>query len=99
MPLRTTRRGHAPSTADGHSHPSAMRSLVQDARYAARALSASPGFALTAILSLALGIGANTAIFTLLDALVLRPLPVPHAESLVTIGDPAAVTSGWTGSP
>ena len=65
-----------------------LESLVADVRYALRALRASPGFALVAVLSLGLGIGANTAIFTLLNAVVLRTLPVEHPEELlqVTLG-------------
>jgi len=65
-----------------------LESIVADARYALRALRASPGFALVAILSLGLGIGANTAIFTLLNAVVLRTLPVERPEELlqVTLG-------------
>src|SRR5690348_13087855 len=54
-----------------------------DARYAIRGLTRSPGFAVTAMLVVALGIGANTAIFSLLDAVLLRPLPVRHAHELV----------------
>jgi len=76
-----------------------LDALIQDVRYAARSLRRHRAFSLTVVLTLALGIGANTAIFTLIDALLLRALPVPHAEQLVTIGDPAAVNSGWTGSP
>jgi len=65
-----------------------LESIVADIRYALRALRASPGFALVAILSLGLGIGANTAIFTLLNAVVLRTLPVERPEELlqVTLG-------------
>src|SRR5262245_57732722 len=59
-----------------------MSTLVQDIRYAVRTLARSPGFTLAAIATLALGIGANTAIFTALDRLILRSLPVPHPENL-----------------
>jgi len=64
-------------------------SVVADVRYAARSLRHSPGFALVAILSLGLGIGANTAIFSLYNALILRTLPVRNPEELVqvTFGD------------
>jgi predicted permease len=62
-----------------------LESVGADVRYALRALRASPGFALVATLSLGLGIGANTAIFSLLDAVVLRTLPVEHPEELVAI--------------
>src|SRR5271167_4873344 len=56
--------------------------LARDLRYGCRQLLRAPGFALTAILTLALGLGANTAVFSLINALLLRPLPVPHAEQL-----------------
>ena len=59
--------------------------LARDLRYALRVLAASPGFAIAAILTLALGIGANTAIFQLLDALRLRSLPVPRPHELVEV--------------
>jgi macrolide transport system ATP-binding/permease protein len=59
--------------------------MLHDLRYALRALRKSPGFALVAIISLALGIGANSAMFSLADALLLRPLPVPHASELIMV--------------
>jgi predicted permease len=62
-----------------------LESLVADLRYAARGIRRSPGFALVVVLSLALGIGANTAIFSLTNALLLRSLPVPDPGSLVRI--------------
>src|SRR5271166_6563404 len=58
-------------------------SLQQDLRYALRTLRASPAFTLVAVLSLALGIGANSAIFSLLDAVMLKYLPVQHPEELL----------------
>jgi predicted permease len=59
--------------------------VLQNLRYAFRTLGKSPGFALAAILSLALGIGANTAIFSVADALLLRPLPVADPGEVVTV--------------
>ncbi|MBL8113800.1 MAG: ABC transporter permease [Acidobacteria bacterium] len=60
-----------------------------------RSLAKTPGFTATVILTLALGIGANTAIFTLLDQLLLRPLPVPNPQELVTFDDKGTFI-GWT---
>ena len=70
---------------DGHSFASRTESLLQDVRFAMRTLRKSWGFALTAVLTLALGIGANTAIFQLLDAVRLRSLPIPNPEALASV--------------
>src|SRR6185312_16097785 len=76
-----------------------IESVVRDLRYAMRSLRSRPAFTLTVIATLALGIGANTAIFTLVVALLLRPLPVSHPEQLVIVSDPGAVDLNWHGPP
>ena len=62
-----------------------LDAIMQDVRYAIRALRRSPAFAAVAILSLALGIGANTAIFSLIDSVILKTLPVSHPEQLLQV--------------
>jgi hypothetical protein len=62
-----------------------LENLFQDLRYSMRMLAKSPGFTLVAVLSLALGIGANTAIFSLMDVVMLRSLPVADPASLLAV--------------
>src|SRR5438105_3254759 len=64
-----------------------MRALLQDLRYGLRMLTRNPGFTAVAVLTLALGIGANTAIFTLVDAIMLKSLPVANPKQLYRLGD------------
>lgn len=76
-----------------------MQNLLYDLRYAIRQLRNTPGMALLAILTLALGVGANTAIFTVIDSVLLRPLPYAHSDRLVFIGPgrdkPAFGSTSW----
>src|SRR5579871_6580358 len=59
--------------------------MISDLKFALRQLAKSPGFALTAIVTLALGIGANAVVFSVLNALILRPVNVPHAQNLYMV--------------
>jgi putative ABC transport system permease protein len=72
-----------------------MNDLGQDFRYALRTLAKNTGFTGVVVLALALGLGANTAIFGLLDQVPLRPLPVPEPDRLVTLSGPGPL-SGHT---
>src|SRR5882724_11304731 len=62
-----------------------MQNMIQDFRYALRQLRKSPSFAVTAILTLALGIGANLAVFSVMNAVLLNPSGIPHPERVVAV--------------
>src|SRR5260370_5046113 len=74
---------------------SGIETTIRDVHYAVRTLRRSPGFTITALLSLALGIGANTAIFSILHALVLRSLPVSDPQRLVVVTRNETVSSPY----
>ena len=65
-----------------------MQTLWQDLRFAARMLRKSPGYTTVAVVTLAMAVGANAVVFSALNGLILRPLNVPHAESLFQVGGP-----------
>ena len=70
-----------------------LETISQDSLYALRTLRKNPAFAVTAVLTLALGIGANTAIFSVIRAVLLKPLPYRDADRLVHISGGASATS------
>jgi predicted permease len=86
---RSSRPAHVPLREDPHSplpqRGSSMQAIRQDVRYAIRTLVKAPVFTLIAVVTLALGIGANTAIFTLVNALLLKPLPFAQPDELMMV--------------
>ena len=94
--MRTLRQAHVPPPiAPGAPKSSLVRDLGQDVRYAMRTVRKQPAFALTAILTLALGIGVNSAIFALVDATLLRPLPYPAGERLVMLSETTSTSRSY----
>src|SRR6266849_2978607 len=97
-PVRGSIRGHgerlselrSPGSVYDQTEEGAV-TLWQDVRYGFRMLAASPGFTTVAVLSLAIGIGANCAIFSFADALLLRPLPVARPGDVLTVGSRSSI--------
>jgi putative ABC transport system permease protein len=89
---------HSPGERDVRGRSGAapwLESLGQDIRLSARALRARPAFAAFVILTLALGIGATTAIFTVVDRVILEPVPYPHPDRMVTMVQGVGSNMGW----
>jgi putative ABC transport system permease protein len=85
--------GNVASTKESYRHQRGLPildAIAQDLRYAVRAIRRSPGFATVAVLLIAIGIGANATLFSIINAVVLRPLPYPESDRLVWVGETRA---------
>src|SRR6202030_1747858 len=90
-PVCISTESQTPMFLRGHS----MHSFWQDLRYAARTLRNSPGFAIIAVVTLGLGMAVNTTVFSVINGLLLRPLPVPHAEQIAVLAMQQTGTPGF----
>ena len=98
--LGTLRQAHWHETPPpGPSRAFSFDSVLIDLRHAIRALRATPSFTIGALLVLALGTGATTAIFSVVDAVALRPLPFPEPDRIVAVGVRADAAAGGAGGP
>ena len=98
--IAALKQAHAPATVTpGISTGRWLEDLRQDLRYAARAFAKQPGFAATAVLTLALGLGATTAIFSLVYGVLLKPLPFDEPQALVTLRQDAPRFAGLNQGP
>jgi hypothetical protein len=86
VPALTLGAGNvAPNVSEGTRGANMIENFIQDLRYSWRTLWKSPGFTLVALLTLALGIGANSSIFSVINAALLKDLPYPNANQLVLL--------------
>src|SRR5580692_994885 len=85
QPLLNPCKPYAPNSAQRRKEFMLLQSTMQDVRYTVRQWRRAPGFALTVVAVLALGLGANIAVFTLLSGILLRPLPYTHPDRIVSV--------------
>src|ERR1044072_612043 len=95
MPARASQQTFMfPASFNLRAH---VENLLRDIRHVSRGLRRTPGFAIAVVLTLALGIGGNTAIFSVVDQVLLRPLPYPDGEQLLMVYESVG-TTGFTSS-